>query len=265
MSRPEVRLPVPLPPRLAQNTAVRGALASRSRVSGAAGMDLTSRPPGSRRVGRASGDRSEGDGGMTEQAIYRHLRELREHFTPPPGFTYPEISDGTLVMTMSPRPRHQVTASDVRDQLVSQLPKGMGAFEATDTDDDSLGKLRVPDIIVTAREAMLTGDPLDPHEILLAIEIVSPSNPSNDYETKSRDYPAMGIPHYLILDPRDGTWTYQWAIDTCGGRPGYGNRLHKQPYGTPLAISTELGTWKLDTSELPLYTRKDMMLGPDPS
>jgi hypothetical protein len=22
----------------------------------------------------------------------------------------------------------------------------------------------------------------------------------------------MGIPHYLIVDPRDGTWTYQWQI-----------------------------------------------------
>lgn len=201
---------------------------------------------------------------MTEQAVYRHLRELRDHFTPPAGFTYPEISAGTFLMTMSPRRRHQVTASDITRQLDPQLPEGICAFEATDTDDSTLGKLRIPDLIVTSREAMLTDGPLNPHEISLAIEIVSPSNPENDYEAKSRDYPAMGIEHYLILDPRDGTWTYQWAIDTCGGRPGYGNRLHKQPYGTPLAITTELGTWKLDTSGLPLYTRKDMMLAPEP-
>lgn len=200
---------------------------------------------------------------MPHEAIYRHLRELREHLKPPRGFTYPEISDGTFVIMMSPRPRHQVTASDVRDQLAAQLPEGIGAFEATEIDDIALGKLRIPDIIVTAREAMLTDDPLNPHEILLAIEIVSPSNPANDYEAKSRDYPAMGIEHYLILDPRDGTWTYQWDIDTSEGRPAYGNRLHKQPYGTPLAINTELGTWKLDTSGLPLYSRKDMMLSPE--
>ncbi|MEU1478396.1 hypothetical protein [Streptomyces sp. NPDC005760] len=103
---------------------------------------------------------------MTEQAVCQHLRELREHFTPPPGLTYPEISDGTFVMTMSPRPPHQVTAKDVARQLDPQLPEG----------------------------------PLDPREIFLAIEIVSPSNPGNDYEVKSRD---------------------------CA------NRLHKQPYGTP--------------------------------
>ncbi len=200
---------------------------------------------------------------MTEQAIYQHLRELREHFTPPSGFTYPEISDGTFVMMMSPRPRHQLTAVDVRDQLAGQLPPGIIAAEATDTDDASLGTLRIPDLLVVPRSAMETDDPLDPREILLAIEIVSPSNPGNDYDAKSRDYPAMGIPHYLILDPRDGTWTYQWDIDTSGGRPSYGNRLQRQPYGTPLAVTTELGTWKLDTSGLPLYSRKDMLLPPE--
>jgi len=85
----------------------------------------------------------------------------------------------------------------------------------------------------------------------------------DERQDKSRDYPAMGIPPYLILDPRDGTWTYQWGIDTSGGRPVYGNRLQRQPYGTPLAVTTELGTWKLDTSGLPLYSRKDMMLPPE--
>jgi Uma2 family endonuclease len=112
---------------------------------------------------------------MTERAVYNRLRELRERFTPPQGLTYPEISDGMLVMTMSPCSRHEVTVADVRDQLVPQLPDGVGAFEAA-----------MP---------------------LLAVEVVFPSSPGTDYEDKSRDYPAMGIPHYLIVDPRDGTWT----------------------------------------------------------
>ncbi|MCE4948422.1 hypothetical protein LVX13_35785 [Streptomyces albulus] len=41
---------------------------------------------------------------MTEQTVYRHVRALRDHLTPLPGLTRPEISDGTLVMTMRPRP-----------------------------------------------------------------------------------------------------------------------------------------------------------------
>ncbi|WP_432194363.1 hypothetical protein [Streptomyces sp. bgisy027] len=47
--------------------------------------------------------------------------------------------------------------------------------------------------------------------------------------------------------------------------PAYGNRLHTQPYGTPLVLSTELGAWKLDTSDPPLYSRRDMTLGPESS
>lgn len=195
---------------------------------------------------------------MTEQTVYRHVRALRDHLTPLPGLTRPETSDGTLVMTMRPRPRHQLTASEVRDLIKPQLPAGMGAYEATDTDDDSLGKLRIPDVLICPRAAMDTDEPLDPREIVLAIEVVSPSNPSNDYEEKSRDYPAMGTPHYLILDPRDGTWTYQWDIDTGGGRPAYANRLSKQPYGEPVKIATSLGTWTIDAADLPRYSAKDM-------
>ncbi|MEU1178954.1 Uma2 family endonuclease [Streptomyces sp. NPDC005820] len=195
---------------------------------------------------------------MSEQTIYQHLRELREQLTPPPGFTYPEISDGTFVMMMSPRPRHQLTAVYLRDRLSAQLPDGVVAAEATDTDDASLGTLRIPDVLVVPAAAMETDDPLDPREILLAVEIVSPSNPNNDYKAKAADYPAMGIPHYLIVDPRDGTWTYQWEIGKRCGRPAYENRLHL-PYGKTIDIVTELGTWTVETGDLPRYSAKDMM------
>ncbi|MFD5803519.1 Uma2 family endonuclease [Streptomyces sp. NPDC127020] len=182
--------------------------------------------------------------------------------TPPPGFAWPEISGGQLLMMMSPRPRHQLTAKLVSRQLDAQVPEGFFAFEATDIDDASLGALRVPDILVCSGEAMQTDSPLDPHEITLAIEIVSPSNPDNDYRDKSRDYPAMGIPHYLILDPRDGTWTYQWGIGKAEGRPAYENRLHL-PYGESASLVTELGTWSVETTGLPRYSAKDMGLEPE--
>lgn len=196
---------------------------------------------------------------MTQQAIYRRVRDRRARFTPPPGFTRPEISEGQLVMMMNLRPRHQLTAKRVTRQLDPQLPDGVLAFEATDVDDETLGKLRIPDILVCPDDSMDTDDPLDPREISFAVEIVSVSNPSNDYEDKTRDYPAMGIPHYLILDPRDGTWTYQWGIGHTQGRPAYENRLH-QSYGKPITIATDLGVWTIETGDLPRYSAKDMML-----
>lgn len=138
----------------------------------------------------------------------------------------------------------------MRDQLVPQLPDGVGAFEATVTGDEVLGKLRVPDLVVT------TGDATVP---LLAVEVVSPSNPGTDYEDKSRDYPAMGVPHYLIVDPRDGTWTYQWQVGRRRGSPEYENRL-RRPYGNTVTIA---GGWKVATGGLPLYPRTDVTLAPE--
>ncbi|MFJ5305341.1 Uma2 family endonuclease [Streptomyces sp. NPDC088350] len=190
---------------------------------------------------------------MTERAVYHRLRDLRERFTPPPGVTYPEISDGMFLMTMSPCRRHQVAAADLRDQLAPQVPVGVGVFEASDTGDEVLGRLRIPDLVVATGEATMP---------LLAVEVVSPSNPRTDYEDKSRDYPAMGIPRYLIVDPRDGTWTYQWEIGGRGGSPAYENRL-RLPYGRTVTIATELGEWKIETGGLPLYSREDMMLPPE--
>ncbi|MDX3387716.1 Uma2 family endonuclease [Streptomyces niveiscabiei] len=189
---------------------------------------------------------------MTQQTLYRRLRALRDGFTPPPGLTWPEISDGKLVMMLRPGPRHQLTAMLVRRQLDAQLPEGLGVFEATDTDAEALGVLRVPDLHVCREAAMDSDGPLDPREILLAVEIVSPSNPENDYRDKARDYPAMGIPRYLILDPRDGTWTYQWGIVPGEERPAYGNRL-RLSYGEPVGVVTEFGVWEVGTGGLPRY------------
>ncbi|MFI6153896.1 Uma2 family endonuclease [Kitasatospora sp. NPDC051170] len=41
-----------------------------------------------------------------------------------------------------------------------------------------------------------------PH-MVIAVELVSPSNPENDWVSKVRDYPLMGIPLYLVIDARD--------------------------------------------------------------
>lgn len=193
---------------------------------------------------------------------YRRLRSLRDHAGRSPGFSWPEISGGRIVQFPSPSPRHQLTATLLTASLDPQLPEGHQAFGSTDTDDETLGTLRVPDLVVCSTAAMDTDGPLDPREIVLAIEIVSPSNPENDYQAKTRDYPAMGIPHYLILDPRDATWTYQWHIGRSEGRPAYENRLH-QPYGESVKLTTELGVWTIDTGGLPRYSAKDMGLAPE--
>lgn len=143
---------------------------------------------------------------MTGQGVYRHLRELREALDRPERLAWPEISHGLLLMMMSPTKQHQLVAHRLRLQLGPHLEADLVLMVETDMEDAAMGVLRVPDLVVIdEEEAVADGDAIDPRRAHLVIEIVARSNPANDYEGKLRDYPAMGIPHYLIIDPRDGS------------------------------------------------------------
>ncbi|MFE9812661.1 Uma2 family endonuclease [Streptomyces sp. NPDC005227] len=186
---------------------------------------------------------------MTEQDVYRHLREFRETFDKPEPLAWPEISHGQLLMMMSPKKRHQLVAHRLRTKLEPQLGAELVLMAETDMEDAGLGVLRVPDLVVVdEEEATAQGDAIDPRRTHLVIEIVSPSNPGNDYEAKLRDYPAMGVPHYLIVDPRDGTAVHHWAPTRRIGVPAYENRQH-YGFGDVIAI----GDWTIDTAALPRY------------
>ncbi len=188
---------------------------------------------------------------MTEQSIYHHLREFREAFDKPEPLAWPEISHGQLLMMMSPKKQHQLVAHRLRTQLDPQLGTDLVLMLETDMEDAALGILRVPDLVVVdEEEATADSDAIDPRRCHLVIEIVSRSNPTNDYEGKLRDYPAMGVPHYLIVDPRDGSAVHHWAPVRRAGVATYDNRQH---YTFQETIT--VGDWKIDTAVLPRYSQ----------
>ncbi|GAA1198221.1 isoleucyl-tRNA synthetase [Kitasatospora gansuensis] len=97
-------------------------------------------------------------------------------------------------------------------------------------------------MMVFAEAALESAAPaLLPHEVVLVVEVVSTSNPENDYENKVHDYAAMGIPHYLLVDPRDGTGIVH-------SQPGYASR-EKFAFGDTVPV----GPWTIDTSGLLTY------------
>ncbi|MFI0740042.1 Uma2 family endonuclease [Streptomyces sp. NPDC021100] len=173
---------------------------------------------------------------------------------PPPGFAPPEISGGQIIMMMGPPRTHGLNALRIRRQLDPQLTGDLVAVNLGDVEDVTLGKLRRPDVLVVPESAFEADGSaedargIDPHAARLAVEIVSATNPENDYEGKLRDYPAMGMPHYLIVDPRRGTCVHHWHIGVHDGAPVYEGTA---PYAFGDKIT--IGEWTLDTGELRRY------------
>ncbi|MGK4581194.1 Uma2 family endonuclease [Kitasatospora sp. HPMI-4] len=180
-----------------------------------------------------------------DPAVYARLREIADQLPRIPGISKVEIADGEIVMMMSPVRRHELAVIRIARQLNAQLPgthPGYIAHPGADLEDVGLGRLRCPDLMVFAEKAMEETQPaLLPHEVLLVVEVVSKSNPENDYENKVRDYAAMGIPLYLLVDPRKGTGIVH-------DRPGYASR-REFAFGDTVTV----GPWTIDTSVLLTY------------
>ncbi|MEZ0093385.1 Uma2 family endonuclease [Streptacidiphilus sp. EB129] len=180
-------------------------------------------------------------------ATYARLREFADQLPQIPGIGHVEIANGQIVLTLSPVRRHELAVVRIGRQLNDQLSRthpGYVAHAGADLEDIGLGRLRHPDLMVFP-ESVLEEDAaaMHPAAVLLAVEIVSKSNPENDYEDKVRDYATMGIPLYLIVDPRDGTGIVH-------SQPRYANR-EKFAFGDTVSV----GPWRIDTSQLLTYAK----------
>ncbi|MFC4055641.1 Uma2 family endonuclease [Actinomadura syzygii] len=121
-----------------------------------------------------------------------------------------ELDDQGVHVMMSPVNRHELAISRLLRQLLPQLGPDMLAHAGTpEIDDPGTGRLRRPDLVVVPEAALERPGQsyLRPEDVELVAEVVSAPNPENDYEHKAADYPAMGIPTYLIIDPRKSTVT----------------------------------------------------------
>ncbi|MFE0463625.1 Uma2 family endonuclease [Kitasatospora sp. NPDC058965] len=180
-----------------------------------------------------------------DAAIFARLREIADELSQLPMKPRVEIGPQGLVMMMSPTTPHGLTVIYLRRQLEQQAPDAL-VFTNTDMQDAALGLLRVPDLMVLPA-ALIDSQPQDavrPRDVELVVEVVSRSNPENDYRDKIVDYSAMGIPLYLIVDP--GRGTAQMMSEPTG--TGYG-KTRTYDYGQPIPV----GRWLLTTDSLPRY------------
>ncbi|MFF0713186.1 Uma2 family endonuclease [Streptomyces bauhiniae] len=135
-----------------------------------------------------------------------------------------------------PTKQHELTVLRLRKRLEKVMPEELVAHTGE------------PDVMVIA-EADMEGDgAFDPRTLVAAVEIVSRSNPENDWAGKIRDYPLLGIPVYAIFDPRTGSGAVFTDIHPTPAGPRYATRKDFV-YGEEVTIAE----WTIPTDGLPRY------------
>ncbi|MFD7610455.1 Uma2 family endonuclease [Streptomyces sp. NPDC059828] len=189
---------------------------------------------------------------MTPEQI-RRMHEVVEHLSAyaeqlEKGWKV-ETTDGEVkLVMMSPNLPHTTNVDAFRDQIREQTP-GISAVNDTDMTDPATGLEKVPDLMAFPTEEIdPQAESVDPRAVLLVIEIVSKSNPKNDLVTKLEDYPRMGVPLYVVVDPRDGTL----AVHSAPKQGPDGLRYRSSvPY--VFGDTVPAGRWTFDTSGLVRY------------
>ncbi|MEU7920647.1 Uma2 family endonuclease [Micromonospora zamorensis] len=145
-----------------------------------------------------------------------------------------ELLDGVLLMSPSPTRTHQKIAMLLGTALDEDCPDG---YDVTQGVEVRINRTRsfIPDVLITtATAAAREPSKYEPHEVVLAVEIVSPSTRSIDRVLKPALYAQAGIPFY-------------WRIETHGGE------LEVVTYRIDAVneVYTETGRWTkfVDTGE----------------
>lgn len=112
-----------------------------------------------------------------------------------------ELVDGALLVTPPPALRHQEAAGALLGLLLPVLPPSWRAVTEPGLHVDRRN-YRQPDLVVYDRAASARGR-IEPQDVHLAVEIMSPSSVSTDRVAKPAQYADAGIPHFwrLELDP----------------------------------------------------------------
>ena len=156
-----------------------------------------------------------------------------------------ELIDGQLVVSPSPLPLHQECVTRLIVLLQPWLEvSGAGRLLASPA-DISLGEDEIlqPDLFVY-RTA--DGKPLrdwgDITELLLAVEVLSPSTARYDRQLKRHRYQRAGVPEYWIVD-LDSRLIERWRPDDTRPEVLFDN-MTWQPPGASEALTLDLaGLW----------------------
>ncbi|MGA5315278.1 Uma2 family endonuclease [Streptomyces pseudogriseolus] len=180
---------------------------------------------------------------------YRAMRDFVQSMDDTLPGKFEITKEGIVHDMMAPVKQHELTVLRLRKRLEKVMPEEIVAHTGEpDVEGELEGIMRRPDVMVIAEEDMEGDGTFDPRTLVAAVEIVSRSNPDNDWVGKTRDYPLLGIPVYAVFDPRTGTGAVFTDIHSTPDGPRYATRKDFV-YGEDVTI----GEWTIPTDGLPRY------------
>lgn len=162
-----------------------------------------------------------------------------------------QTTDGQIFLTMtSPTAPHGLNVMRLRRQVEAQTPDA-ATLSATNMSDPVTGLTKIPDLMVIAEEDTDdTAKAVNSRDVLMVVEVVSRTNSLTDIRDKLYDYPRMGVPVYVVVDPRKDKKAVTVHSDPSDGPDGIRYRK-KVPYAFGDTVTA--GRWTLDTSSLKSY------------
>ena len=160
-----------------------------------------------------------------------------------------EIIDGELFVTPGPAEFHQDIAGELH-ALLREYLKGHGIGKAmispADVRRGDRTRNRVqPDVFVVAlADGKRPEYPYELHDLLLAVEVASPSNPRLDYQVKRDLYLRERVGEYWVINP-DALNISRWRGHDDPGDV-LSKRIEWHPEGMPTAFVLELAEFFAD-------------------
>lgn len=110
-----------------------------------------------------------------------------------------EVVDGVIRVSPDPTVAHQIVMARLWAALDRSCPSELLAVPGTDVKLTKTAPLNVrsPDVLVIRKGAERM---MPPSDVILAVEVISPSTRTQDRVHKANEYALAGIPNYWILD-----------------------------------------------------------------
>ena len=153
-----------------------------------------------------------------------------------------ELIDGRLVLTPVGLPIHQILATktvnaldeNCRGPFVANQEQALRASRRTELRPDAM--------LIRAEGAYRS--PVWPADVLLVVEIISPSSRRSDRFDKMKRYADVGIPLYWIVDPLADRVTFsEFALAPDGAYQRRVHTDHRVELDEPWPITLDLPAW----------------------